>query len=214
MIFRSKRRVGRSWASGSASGSIDWRIRRSTGIARLVPGGCVTLRAGPRRAQGRIRGVWCHYAVCDSFVIASTPLPLGPSHGLLTSYLIVALVWVKGPNGIAQPVMIVVPINSPDDPGESGTQGGSFDPLEEHHLFPQAQRFQAHWKRLGIDWDNPAYKIKISRSKHRLKPDGVHTGEANWNSRWDDFFAENPNATIDEVFAFLDQLMREFQIAR
>jgi len=62
---------------------------------------------------------------------------------------------------------------------------------ESHHLLPQAERFQKYFAKFDIE----EYTVNIPRWLHRLRPNGVHTGEGNWNARWDDFFSENPRTT-------------------
>lgn len=56
------------------------------------------------------------------------------------------------------------------------------------------------------------YKIPLDKAKHRLKPEGLHTGQDNWNKQWADFFKENPNASKDEILDQLDKMMKNFKL--
>ena len=78
--------------------------------------------------------------------------------------------------------------------------------IERHHLLPQAERFQKYFAKFDIE----EYTVNLPRWLHRLRPNGIHTGEDNWNAAWDDFFRENPRATPREILKFKDKLIEEF----
>ncbi|MFN0070146.1 MAG: RHS repeat-associated core domain-containing protein, partial [Chloroflexota bacterium] len=76
---------------------------------------------------------------------------LGGGHGVVISCfhfntMIVALVWIKGPNGIAQPITIAVPMGSPGgDVGGSGASGS-----QSHHIATDKQKV-GRWTKLFED---------------------------------------------------------------
>jgi RHS repeat-associated protein len=85
------------------------------------------------------------------------------------------------------------------------------DPIELHHLFPQAKDFAKHWKRAGIDIEK--YKIPLRKSEHRLKPGGIHTKVGgDWNAVWDEFFKDNPEATKEQMMKQMELMRRNFGI--
>ena len=73
--------------------------------------------------------------------------------------------------------------------------------FESHHLLPK--EFKAQFEKAGLNIEN--YKIDLSKQNHRLKPDGLHASEENWNKDWRDFFRNNPSATRAQM---LNQLHR------
>jgi hypothetical protein len=63
--------------------------------------------------------------------------------------------------------------------------------LERHHQLPK--KFVKYFKDCGIGID--AFIIIMRAADHRLKPEGLHTGEGkggNWNSEWEEFIKANP----------------------
>jgi hypothetical protein len=48
---------------------------------------------------------------------------------------------------------------------------------EIHHLLPR--QFKTRFQKAGLDIEK--FKVKLDQGKHRLKPDGVHTGPNSWN---------------------------------
>jgi len=56
-----------------------------------------------------------------------------------------------------------------------------FPRLEWHHHLPRQ-----FWEILpnDIDPESDAYVSWLLRELHRLKPQGMHTGDQNWNKRW------------------------------
>ena len=86
--------------------------------------------------------------------------------------------------------------------GGGGGRGG--DPLERHHLLPK--QFENYFKRADLEIEE--YTVDLSRSDHRLKPDGLHTGPDNWNSVWKKFIDDNPVPDKDRILQQLDKMMR------
>jgi RHS repeat-associated protein len=81
--------------------------------------------------------------------------------------------------------------------------------IESHHMLPQA--FKQYFLRAGLDIED--FLVDLPRSRHRLKPDGIHTNSGgNWNKVWDNFIQKNPNATRDQILHKLDQMRRDFGI--
>jgi RHS repeat-associated protein len=58
------------------------------------------------------------------------------------------------------------------------------DKVERHHLLPK--QFKPYFKAVGLNIED--YTIDLTKSKHRLKPNGIHTGTENWNRQWKNFF--------------------------
>ena len=75
---------------------------------------------------------------------------------------------------------------------------------QAHHDLPQAKEFQAHWKRVGLDINDPAYGRWVSGS-----PQGRHQ---NWshafNKSWREFFRINKNATREEILDHMYKLRK------
>ncbi len=62
--------------------------------------------------------------------------------------------------------------------------------LEKHHGL--SREFVKYFAELELDIEK--YITILTAAKHRLKPDGVHTGEGrggDWNSEWREFIREN-----------------------
>ena len=70
-----------------------------------------------------------------------------------------------------------------------------------------------HWDRLGIDNQDPKFKVWLNPDAH-LK--GVHGGHSDpgglWNATWLEFFANKPGATVPEVFEKLALMRQSFGI--
>jgi hypothetical protein len=88
---------------------------------------------------------------------------------------------------------------------------GPKETLHEHHLFPQEKELQAHWDSLGINNQDPKFKVFLDAEKHLQE---VHKGEAGglWNQTWKDFFKKNPNASPDDAYKQLDVMRKSFGI--
>ncbi|MFY0562961.1 TIGR02269 family lipoprotein [Archangium lansingense] len=83
----------------------------------------------------------------------------------------------------------------------------SWEPLEKHHIFPQAL---AEWfKRKPIDIH--AYTIRLPRSFHQWLHRGGSRG-GQWNEAWYQFQRQNDRATIEEVWKFAGELMSRFGV--
>ncbi len=77
--------------------------------------------------------------------------------------------------------------------------------LEPHHNLPR--QFHSNFNKAGIDVDD--YIVYMQRSEHRLLPNGLHTGSNHWNAQWKRFFAENPNATPEQIFEHANNMLRQ-----
>ncbi|WP_233166461.1 TIGR02269 family lipoprotein [Archangium sp. Cb G35] len=81
------------------------------------------------------------------------------------------------------------------------------EPLEKHHIFPQAL---ATWfKRKPIDIH--AYTIRLPKSFHQWLHSGSFPG-GQWNEAWSRFQRQNDNATIEEIWKFAGELMSRFRV--
>lgn len=80
--------------------------------------------------------------------------------------------------------------------------------IEKHHLLPR--EFADRFAKAGLNIED--YVIELERGKHRLKPDGIHTGPDNWNKRWREFFRKYPEAKREQILEFLQHLRAEFGI--
>ena len=93
--------------------------------------------------------------------------------------------------------------------GETFTFGGPEMPNETHHELPQ--QYKEQFKKAGIDIEK--YTKELPKDAHRLKPDGLHArGPNGWNQTWGKFFAENPNATKEQILQQLDRMRNEFGV--
>jgi RHS repeat-associated protein len=72
-----------------------------------------------------------------------------------------------------------------------------------HHLLPQ--EFRQKFEALGINIDTKDLGVLLDISDHR----NLHN-VMGYNKRWDQFFANNPKATADDVMRFLENLRGEF----
>jgi hypothetical protein len=86
------------------------------------------------------------------------------------------------------------------------TAAGKVLKTETHHLLPRA--FKRQFEKAGLDIEQ--YTMELSVDRHRLKPSGVHTGPANWNKQWKQFFQENPNPTQSQILDRLGFMKRHF----
>lgn len=62
----------------------------------------------------------------------------------------------------------------------------SRDAIENHHLLPK--EFVDKFVAAGFSIEE--YKLLLRRDDHRLKSNGIHTGQDNWNRAWEDFYDE------------------------
>jgi RHS repeat-associated protein len=84
---------------------------------------------------------------------------------------------------------------------------------ETHHLLPQ--EFKTNFERAGLDIEDPDYKLPMSKEDHRLKPDGIHAqGSQGWNQQWRRFFADNPNASREQIVMQLEKMRDAFGLNR
>jgi uncharacterized lipoprotein (TIGR02269 family) len=83
------------------------------------------------------------------------------------------------------------------------------EPLEKHHIFPQAQELALWFDRKGIDIH--AYTISLPRSFHRWLHSGGPSG-GQWNEAWRRFKDENFGATQQEIWRFAFELMFLFKV--
>lgn len=81
---------------------------------------------------------------------------------------------------------------------------------EIHHLLPQA--FKRQFEAAGLNIER--YTMRLSVGRHRLKPSGIHTGPANWNKQWKQFFQNNRNPTQSQIFDRLGSMKRAFGLDR
>jgi len=83
--------------------------------------------------------------------------------------------------------------------------------IEVHHLLPQAKRFSQYFKRAGLNSND--YTIPLTRARHRLLPDGIHTKSGgDWNGVWDAFFRANSDPSRTQILNQLARMRRDFGI--
>ena len=82
--------------------------------------------------------------------------------------------------------------------------------IHQHHLLPQAKTLRPYFEKAGLNIEE--FKIPLSKERHILKPDGVHTGPNNWNKQWRDFFKTYPDATKAEILEQLTKMRGSFGI--
>jgi hypothetical protein len=63
--------------------------------------------------------------------------------------------------------------------------------FEVHHTLPR--QFSPRFNDAGIDIED--YKTYLPRDRHRLLPNGLHTGSENWNAQWKRFFEKKRSPT-------------------
>ena len=80
--------------------------------------------------------------------------------------------------------------------------------LEGHHLLPR--EFEEKFAKAGLNIEE--YVIDLNKARHRLKPDGLHTGKGaeNWNGAWREFFRKHPNASRKQILGQLCQMKKDF----
>ena len=78
--------------------------------------------------------------------------------------------------------------------------------LERHHLLPI--QFKKAFERVGLDIEQ--FTVDLSKAKHRLKPDGLHTGANNWNQQWKDFFKDRPDRTQAKILGQLERMKSHY----
>ena len=73
-----------------------------------------------------------------------------------------------------------------------------------HHDLPQAKRFQDHWKRVGLDINDPAYGRWVQGG-----PQGSHQSWSRaFNEEWRSFFKQNSQATREEILKHMEKLRK------
>ncbi len=75
---------------------------------------------------------------------------------------------------------------------------GSY-PLERHHTLPK--EFKEYFETSGLNLDH--YVVYLPADKHRLLPDGLHTGPNNWNTFWREFIDANRRPNVDRIHGHL-----------
>jgi len=78
---------------------------------------------------------------------------------------------------------------------------------ERHHGLPK--QWEKHFKDAGINIEE--FIIVMTVAKHRLKPDGLHTGKGrggDWNTRWKKFFSDNKPTNTPE---FQRKVRKEYE---
>ncbi|WPB76709.1 TIGR02269 family lipoprotein [Archangium violaceum] len=83
----------------------------------------------------------------------------------------------------------------------------SWEPLEKHHIFPQA--FSGWFKLKPVDIH--AYTIRLPRSFHQWLHSGSFPG-GQWNEAWHRFKDKNEDATTEEIWRFAGELMARFRV--
>ncbi len=81
---------------------------------------------------------------------------------------------------------------------------------ERHHLFPR--EFANEFRARGIDIEQ--FVIDLDKGRHRLTPDGIHTGPRgeSWNGVWKKFFNDNARATRQDIFDQLTKMRKDFGV--
>jgi hypothetical protein len=80
--------------------------------------------------------------------------------------------------------------------------------IHEHHLLPQ--QFRVFFTTVGLNIEQ--FKIPLTAAQHTLKPNGVHTGDLNWNAVWKLFIDANPKAGAPDVLNRLAAMRNMFNI--
>ena len=103
---------------------------------------------------------------------------------------------------------VAVVVGMSDDAGRFGRAAKTIgDLIEDHHQLPR--QFKDKFARVGLDIED--FVIRVDKTKHRLKPNGLHTNEGgNWNRQWKNFFDENKFPTREQVLDHLGQMRRSF----
>jgi Predicted lipoprotein of unknown function (DUF2380) len=77
--------------------------------------------------------------------------------------------------------------------------------LEDHHNFPT--KFEQDFLDAGIDPEQ--HKMYVEEYEHRRKPDGLHTGDDNWNALWKRYIRDHDNLTREDFLAQLSSMMKK-----
>jgi len=83
--------------------------------------------------------------------------------------------------------------------------------LERHHGLPKA--FVKYFKDAGLEIGD--FIIILTAAQHRLKPDGLHTGEGrggDWNTEWEHFITKNPGPDRDKIERQLGRVKKKYGI--
>ena len=113
------------------------------------------------------------------------------------------------PPGMKIPGLSPFGLSTPCDFGDCGTGLGPLDFDENHHIF--SQQFRKWFEQHGIDID--AFIVSLERGIHRLKPNGIHTTlGGNWNTVWQKWIADHPNASPDEIMKQAKKMLVDFGI--
>jgi uncharacterized lipoprotein (TIGR02269 family) len=83
----------------------------------------------------------------------------------------------------------------------------SWEPLEKHHIFPQA--LAAWFKRNHIDIHS--FTIRLPRSFHRWLHSGGSPG-GQWNDAWRQFKDKNDRSKPEDIWRFAGELMSRFGV--
>ena len=83
---------------------------------------------------------------------------------------------------------------------------------ELHHLLPRSKKLKTFFENAGLNVED--FKIALDKAKHRLKPNGIHTGnfEDSWNGVWTTYFKNAPNASKSEILEQLAKMRDAFGI--
>ena len=78
-----------------------------------------------------------------------------------------------------------------------------------HHVFPQQQSLRKYFNNAGVNIHGTTLLIPetIHKQLHKGAGGGI------WNSRWEQFFRENPKATKKQIYKFLFKLDMEYNLA-
>jgi hypothetical protein len=75
--------------------------------------------------------------------------------------------------------------------------------LERHHALPR--EFVSEFEKAGIDMGD--YIVYLQR--HRLRPDGLHTGSDHWNGQWHRFFQKHAKPTPKKILEQLNDMLKQ-----
>jgi hypothetical protein len=78
------------------------------------------------------------------------------------------------------------------------------DRIERHHNLPTEH--QPYFKSAQLDPER--FTTYVPTMNHRLKPDGLHTGENHWNKQWTDFIVEHRKANPVEIHEHLLEMTK------
>ena len=86
-------------------------------------------------------------------------------------------------------------------------QAAGFPRLERHHHLPRQ-----FWELLPADTDpeSAEYVSWLLRELHRLKPQGMHTGNDHWNAVWGKFLKDDYNRKKPKIDRELDRMIRNY----